>query len=150
MSKLLSLKSPVSRMLALIAVIVALGAMVIVVAKTVGVEHMNSGPVTTAEAGIASHGPAPSGGISDLLPSGGLGAAWSKTNPVGLGDLQGQQFLQTPEQYGINTIGTSKKNQSYDIRPTFPVPRVDVGPWLKSSIEPDPYWKGVEVGIGPQ
>lgn len=150
MSKLLSLKSPVSRMLALIAVVVALGAFVIVVAKTVGTEHMASGgAMTTAEAGIATHGPAP-GGVSDLLPTGGLGAAWSKTNPVGLGDLQGQNFLQTPEQYGINTIGTSKKNQSYDIRATFPVPRVDVGPWLKSTIEPDPYWKGIDVGIGPQ
>lgn len=148
MSKLLSLKSPLARMVALIAVVVALGAAVIVVAKTVKVEHMASGPVTTAEAGIAAHGPAPAG-VSDLLPSGGLGAAWSKTNPVGLGDLQGQSFLQTPQQYGINTIGTSKKNQSYDIRSSFPVPRVNVGPWLNSSIEPDPYWKGIDIGMSP-
>lgn len=149
MSKFLpSLKSPAGRLVVLIVLIVGLGAAVVYTARANGNwETMASGPITTAEAGIASHGPAAAG--NDLLPSGGIGAAWSKTNPVGLGDLQGQNFLQTPQQYGINTIGTSKKNQSYDIRPTFAVPKVEVGPWLKSTIEPDPHWKGVEVGMSP-
>jgi hypothetical protein len=148
MSKFLpSLKSPVARLAILVLAILVLGSIAAAVTRSQGLwEPMASrAPApTVAEAGIASHGPA-----HDLLPSGGLGAAWSKTNPVGLGDLQGQTFLQTPQQYGINTIGTSKKNQSYDIRSGFVVPKADVGPWMRSSIEPDTMWKGIDVGMHP-
>lgn len=38
---------------------------------------------------------------------------------------------------GINTIGTTNKNPSYDIRGTIPNPKFVVSPFLNSSIEPD-------------
>lgn len=42
----------------------------------------------------------------------------------------------------INTIGTSNKNASYDIRGTIPNPKFIVSPFLNSSIEPDINNKG--------
>lgn len=38
---------------------------------------------------------------------------------------------------GINTVGQSLKNASYDIRGTIPNPKFNTGPWNNSTIEPD-------------
>jgi hypothetical protein len=38
---------------------------------------------------------------------------------------------------GINTVGQSLKNASYDIRGTIPNPKTIVSPWNNSTIEPD-------------
>lgn len=38
---------------------------------------------------------------------------------------------------GINTIGSSLKNASYDLRGSVPNPHFAVSPWLNSTIEPD-------------
>lgn len=38
---------------------------------------------------------------------------------------------------GINTVGQSLKNASYDIRGSIPNPKYSIGPWNNSTIEPD-------------
>ena len=38
---------------------------------------------------------------------------------------------------GINTVGQSLKNASYDIRGTIPNPKFAVSPWMNSTYEPD-------------
>jgi len=38
---------------------------------------------------------------------------------------------------GINTVGQSLKNASYDIRGTVANPKFSVSPWNNSTIEPD-------------
>ena len=38
---------------------------------------------------------------------------------------------------GINTVGQSLKNASYDIRGTIPNPKFSVSPWNNSTYEPD-------------
>ena len=38
---------------------------------------------------------------------------------------------------GINTVGESLKNASYDIRGTIPNPKFIVSPWNNSTYEPD-------------
>jgi hypothetical protein len=38
---------------------------------------------------------------------------------------------------GINTVGQSLKNPSYDLRPSPPCPKVTVSPWNQSTTEPD-------------
>ena len=38
---------------------------------------------------------------------------------------------------GVNTVGQSLKNPSYDIRANPPCPKFGVSPWLQSTIEPD-------------
>lgn len=43
---------------------------------------------------------------------------------------------------GVNTIGSSNKNSSYDLRGTVPCPKTVVSPWMQSSIEPDTNLRG--------
>ena len=38
---------------------------------------------------------------------------------------------------GINTVGQSLKNASYDIRGTIPNPKFVISPWNNSTMEPD-------------
>ena len=82
----------------------------------------------------------------ELLPKGGLGASWAATNPVGLGDLKGQNFLTPTYHYGINTVGQSLRNANLDIRSDPPNPRAAISPFLNSTIEPDLYRRELEIG----
>lgn len=38
---------------------------------------------------------------------------------------------------GVDTVGQSLKNPSYDIRGNIPNPKINVSPWMNSSITPD-------------
>ena len=82
----------------------------------------------------------------ELLPKGGLGASWAATNPVGLGDLKGQNFLTPTYHYGINTVGQSLRNANLDVRSDPPNPRAAISPFLNSTIEPDLYRRALEIG----
>jgi hypothetical protein len=82
----------------------------------------------------------------ELLPKGGLGASWAATNPVGLGDLKGQNFLTPTYHYGINTVGQSLRNANLDVRSDPPNPRAAISPFLNSTIEPDLYRRELEIG----
>jgi hypothetical protein len=107
--------------------------------------------VHAAPGSVGGNIPLPAGDIqpNDLLPSGGLGAAWSATNPVSLGDLKGQNFLSAGALIGVNTIGQSKKNSSLDLRTELANPRVNVGPWMEPVKEgPDVYRRGLgDIGM---
>ena len=78
---------------------------------------------------------------SELLPKGEIGASWAAVNPVGAEDLKGQNFLQAGYHSNINIVGISqtKRNQSYDIRSEMPNPQSKVGPFLNTTIDPDPF-----------
>jgi hypothetical protein len=78
---------------------------------------------------------------SELLPKGELGASFAAVNPVGSEDLKGQNFLQAGYHSNINIIGTAQtnRNPSYDIRSEAPNPQSTVGPFLNSTIDPDPF-----------
>lgn len=82
----------------------------------------------------------------ELLPKGGLGASWAATNPVGLGDLKGGNFLTSGYHAGINTIGTTLRNANLDLRSDPPNPRKAVSPFLNTTIEPDLYRSEFEIG----
>ena len=46
--------------------------------------------------------------------------------------------MEVPDfKFGIDTVGQSRKNASLDIRGSPPNPKVSVGPWNNSTIEPD-------------
>jgi len=89
------------------------------------------------------------GGVSadvnpkELLPKGGLGAAWSGTNPIGLGQLEGQNFLDAKHNFGIMTVGQGNRNPTYDLRAEIPIPKKVVSPWNNSTIEPDTLRRGL-------
>jgi len=78
---------------------------------------------------------------SELLPNGNIGADWAAVNPVGADDLKGQNFLQAGYHSNINIVGIAqtKRNQSYDIRSELPNPQSKVGPFLNTTIDPDPF-----------
>jgi hypothetical protein len=78
---------------------------------------------------------------SELLPKGEIGASWAAVNPVGADDLKGQNFLQAGYHSNINIVGISQtnRNASYDIRSELPNPQAKVGPFLNTTIDPDPF-----------
>lgn len=78
---------------------------------------------------------------SELLPKGSVGASWAAVNPVGADDLKGQNFLQAGYHSNINVIGIAQtnRNPTYDIRAEAPNPQGSVGPFLNTTIDPDPF-----------
>jgi hypothetical protein len=78
---------------------------------------------------------------SELLPKGELGASFAAVNPVGAEDLKGQNFLQAGYHSNINIIGIAQtnRNASWDIRSELPNPQSKVGPFLNTTIDPDPF-----------
>jgi hypothetical protein len=84
---------------------------------------------------------------SELLPKGGLGASWAAVNPASLGDLKGQNFLDAG--YHTNTaiagVSQTNRNASWDVRSEDPNPQSKVGPFLNSTIESNPFKRGIAV-----
>jgi hypothetical protein len=78
---------------------------------------------------------------SELLPKGEIGASWAAVNPVGSEDLKGQNFLQAGYHSNINIVGIAQtnRNPSYDIRTETPNPQAKIGPFLNTTIDPDPF-----------
>jgi hypothetical protein len=78
---------------------------------------------------------------SELLPQGQLGASFAAVNPAGMEDLKGQNFLQSAYHSNINIVGISQtnRNPTYDIRSEMPNPQSRVGPFLNTTIDPDPF-----------
>ena len=78
---------------------------------------------------------------SELLPKGEIGASWAAVNPVGNKDIDGQNFLQAGYHANINIIGIAQNNlnPTYDIRSEVPNPQSKVGPFLQTTIDPDPF-----------
>ena len=78
---------------------------------------------------------------AELLPKGEIGASLAAVNPVGSEDLKGQNFLQAGYHSNVNIIGIAQtnRNPSYDIRSEQPNPQSKVGPFLQTTIDPDPF-----------
>jgi hypothetical protein len=83
----------------------------------------------------------------ELLPKGGLGASWAAVNPTSMSDLKGQNFLDAG--YHTNTavagVSQTSRNASWDVRSEPPNPQIKVGPFLNSTIEANPFKRGLDV-----
>ena len=83
----------------------------------------------------------------ELLPKGQLGASWAAVNPSGMGDLKGQNFLDAG--YHTNTaiagVSQTNRNASWDVRSETPNPQAKVGPFLQSTIEANPFKRGLDA-----
>lgn len=83
----------------------------------------------------------------ELLPKGEIGAAWAAVNPSAVDDLKGQNFLQAG--YHTNTalagVAQTNRNASWDVRSENPNPQGSVGPFLNTTIEPNPFKRGLEA-----
>lgn len=82
---------------------------------------------------------------SELLPND-PNSKWAQVNPMGAGDISGKNFLNAGALIGVNTVGSSLRNASWDLRSEPPNPQVTVSPWLQSTIEPDVLRRPLEIG----
>ena len=75
---------------------------------------------------------------ADLLPKD-INNDWFQTDFSNARIKIGQDNLINSDKYviGVNTVGSSHKNPSYDIRPQPPCPKIAVSPWMNSTIDPD-------------
>ena len=82
----------------------------------------------------------------ELLPKGGLGASWAAVNPASMGDLKGQNFLEAGHHTNTATAGVSQtnRNASWDVRSEVPNPQAKVGPFLNTTIEANPFKRGLD------
>jgi hypothetical protein len=84
---------------------------------------------------------------SELLPKGEIGASWAAVNPSSMSDLKGQNFLQAG--YHTNTalagVSQTNRNASWDVRSEQPNPQGQVGPFLNTTIETNPFKRGLEA-----
>jgi hypothetical protein len=72
----------------------------------------------------------------ELLPND-PNSKWAQVNPMGAGDIAGKNFLNSGALIGVDTVGQSNRNASWDIRSLPANPQVQVSPWMQSTIEPD-------------
>ncbi len=86
---------------------------------------------------------------AELLPRD-TNSQWAQLNPAGKGDLANMNLLKAGYHIGIDTVGQTLRNANLQIRSEPPNPRVNTGPWLQSTIEPDLMRPPLEIGSGPQ
>jgi len=58
--------------------------------------------------------------------------------------LRSQQLLNPEKFIGLDTKANSNKNANYDLRSAPSVPKVEVGPWNRSTYEADPFRRPLE------
>jgi hypothetical protein len=83
----------------------------------------------------------------ELLPKGEIGASWAAVNPSAMGDLKGQNFLDAGHHTNTAIAGVSQtnRNASWDVRSEHPNPQAKVGPFLNSTIEANPFKRGLDA-----
>lgn len=80
----------------------------------------------------------------ELLPND-PNSKWAQVNPMGSGDIAGKNFLNAGSLIGVNTVGQSLRNSSWDLRSEPPNPQVQVSPWMQSTIEPELQRRPLEI-----
>lgn len=80
----------------------------------------------------------------ELLPND-PNSKWAQVNPMGAGDIAGKNFLNAGALIGVNTVGQSLRNASWDLRSEPPNPQSTVSPWMQSTIQPDLQRRPVEI-----
>jgi len=83
----------------------------------------------------------------DLLPKDSANSKWAQVNPAGQGDVRDQNFLTAGALVGVDTVGSSLRNASYDLRSSEPNPR-GIWPIMNSTIEPDLFRRPLEINDG--
>lgn len=58
--------------------------------------------------------------------------------------LEAQNFVDSTKMIGVDTVGSSLRNASYDLRRSPTIPRSSVGPWQQSTVDADLYRKSLD------
>lgn len=80
----------------------------------------------------------------ELLP-GDPNTKWAQVNPQSSGDIAGKNFLNAGALIGVDTVGQSLRNASYDLRSEPPNPQIQVSPFMNSTIMPDLQRRPLEI-----
>ena len=81
----------------------------------------------------------------ELLPQDNS-STWAQVNPQGSGSLKDKNFLQSGHHSGIDTVGSTLRNPSLDLRSEPSCPQVVVSPWMQTTIQPDTNRRPFEIG----
>lgn len=111
-------------------------------ASASGLETTMPSNMPSASMQLGSQNPA------DLLPKD-THSQWAQLNPSGKGELANIHLFKAGHQIGINTVSSSLRNPSLQIRSDPVIPQVNTGPWNQTTIEPDVYRRPLEIGQGP-
>jgi hypothetical protein len=85
---------------------------------------------------------------SDLLPLD-KNSEWTALNPVTMnGNISMPDMLQAGYHIGLDTIGQTLRNANLQLRSDPIIPKMETGPWLQSTIEPDLGRVPLELGYG--
>ena len=110
-----------------------------------GFQDMNPSPMPFAAAEKqANCYPKNQLAAQELLPND-PNSKWAQVNPMGTGDIAGKNFLNAGALIGVNTVGQSLRNASWDLRSEPPNPQVQVSPWMQSTIEPELQRRPLEI-----
>lgn len=71
---------------------------------------------------------------------------YAQQNPMGPGSLKAKNFLSAGALIGVNSVSSSLRNASHDLRSEVPNPQVPVSLWMQSTIQPDISRKPLEIG----
>lgn len=58
--------------------------------------------------------------------------------------LEAQNFVDATKMIGVDTVGSSLRNASYDLRRSPTIARSSVGPWQQSTVDADLYRKSLD------
>jgi hypothetical protein len=88
---------------------------------------------------------------TDLLPND-QNSQWAALNPNSLsqGNVLVPDLLQAGYHIGLDTIGQTLRNANLQLRSDPIIPKVSIGPWSQSTIEPDLGRVPLELGQGLQ
>ncbi len=81
---------------------------------------------------------------SELLPKDN-NSVWAEQNPMGPGSLKGKNFLSAGSLLGVNTVGQSLRNASWQLRSEPPNPQIPVSIFNQSTIQPDVNRRPLEI-----
>ena len=104
-------------------------------------------PSLPPQAAVAAAGPQATVSPSELLPND-ANSQWAALNPVNQGNINAPDLLTAGFHIGLDTIGQSLKNPTYDLRSDPIIPKQEVGPWNQSTFEPDYGRVPLEIGAG--
>lgn len=108
----------------------------------------NSGIVAPQNLNQGGYSPKNTGAPSDLLPKGQSSGQFSDFNMLNQGNITMPDLLDAGYLIGLDTIGQSLRNANYQERSDPIIPKVNVGPWNNSTIEPDLGRVPLEIGCG--
>ena len=107
----------------------------------------NNGITVPEPTNQGGYTPKNTGAPSDLLPKGQSGQ-FSDFNMLNQGNIAMPDLLDAGYLIGLDTIGQTLRNANYQERSDPIIPKVNVGPWNNSTIEPDLGRVPLEIGSG--